>query len=360
MYPLHTIHHCVLKYCLWMIILPISSKMHNELPYIALMSWYNHWWDNKSTELRVKSLDNISKLETLYSVAPLKWSVLSTIYLLFTHMYKYSIGIVFMTIIFVWFSYGQRDGDGDCGMVKWWNIVFVERNPALLPKEAVIRASKNLRSFCCEQKMIRNTETNTEICKDQDLPANKQFPQSQYLFDHLVDIMLRRLDGNPDLIYPDVPLHPRGKIWREIIRQYAVVPEWKSPAQLINISMDDWVAPKPDGLIKLYGSVCSTAYSYYTSLAASKESPGAQVTAKTAIDICPTLVQSIVQYELMYIRMIIDLLANRSLWHSMSTYLKDYYANNRLVNLQSTINEMVGAFTTVNRFYVEWTKQCSM
>lgn len=278
-------------------------------------------------------------------------------------MYKYSIGIALIMVIFVWFSYGQRDWDGDCAMVQWWNILFEERNLDLLPKEAVERASKNLRVFCCEQKMLRDldwTPEDKKICKEKDLPANKSFPQSQYLFDHLVDVMLRRLDGNPDLIYPDVPLHPKAKIWRETIREYAISPEWKSPAELINTSVGNWVNPNPDGLINLYGKVCSTAYDYYTRLAASKSSPWAQATAKTAIDTCPVVIKSIIQYELMYIRVTIDLLANRSLGHSMSTYLKDYYANNRLVNLQSTINEMVGAFTTVNRFYVEGTKQCSM
>lgn len=278
-------------------------------------------------------------------------------------MYKYSIGIALIMVIFVWFSYGQRDGDGDCAMVQGWDIPYINFDldvADILPEEAVARASKNLRSFCCEQKMIRDLPWKPKVCKEQDIPANKYFPQSQYLFDHLVDVMLRRLDGNPDLIYPDVELHPRWEAWREVIRQYAVVPEWKSPAELINISMDDWIYPWPDGLLILYNRVCDVAYWYYESLSSSKESPGAQATTKTYLDTCPVVTQSIIQYELMYIRVIIDLLANRSLWHSMSTYLKDYYANNRLVNLQSTINEMVGAFTTVNRFYVEWTKQCSM
>lgn len=268
-----------------------------------------------------------------------------------------------MTIIFVWFSYGQRDGDGDCAMVQWWNIPYIDFDEdvaSILPEEAVARASMNLRAYCCEQKMIRNTEKNTEICKDQDIPTGRHFPQSQYLFDHLVDVMFRRLDGNPELIYVDVPLHPRAIDWRKNIREYAVVPEWKLPIELINAAMDDWVSPDADGLLFLYNTVCDVAYWYYESLAWSKESPWAQATTRAYLDTCPVITQSIIQYELMYIRMVIDLLANRSLWHSMSTYLKDYYANNRLVNLQSTINEMVGAFTTVNRFYVEWTKQCSM
>lgn len=263
--------------------------------------------------------------------------------------------------IFIWFSYAQRPGDGDCGMVQWEDVLLRQTNNAeLLPEEAIMRAQKNLRSFCCEQKMLRNTDWTVQTCKDQDLPANGYFPQSQYLFDHLLDVMLRRLDGNPELIYPDVELHPRAKAWRENIRQYAIIPEWVSPVELLNIAKDDWIVPIDNGLINLYGSVCTTAYDYYKGLSSSTNSPGSLATSKAAADLCFPLVTSLIQYELMYIRVTIDLLANRSLWHSMSTYLKDYYANDRLVTLQSTINEMVWAFTTVNRFYVEWTKQCSM
>lgn len=75
--------------------------------------------------------------------------------------------------------------------------------------------------------MIRNldgTPADQETCKEQDIPANTYFPQSQYLFDHLIDVMLRRLDGNLDLIYPDVSLHPRGEAWRKTIREYAIMP----------------------------------------------------------------------------------------------------------------------------------------
>ena len=287
-------------------------------------------------------------------------------------MHKYSISIGLIMILFIWFSYAQRQGNGDCEMVQGWNITFLDissvgNSRELITEEVITRASMNLRAYCCEQKILRddpNTPVNQKVCQERDIPANKYFPQSEYLFDHLVDIMFRRLDGNPELIYPDVPLHPRGEAWRKKIREYAVVPEGKFPIELINAALDDrvspWLGPDDDSLLLLYNRVCDVAYGYYTSLAWSKSSPGAETTTKVYLDICPKLTQSIVQYELMYIRVIIDLLANRTLWHSMTTYLKDYYANNRLVTLQSTINEMVGAFTTVNRFYVEWTKQCSM
>gem|GEM_PF-2566190 len=77
--------------------------------------------------------------------------------------------------------------------------------------------------------------------------------------------------------------------------------------------MDDWIQPKDDGLLPMYKKVCDLAYGYYTSLAESKTSPGAQVTEKTHKDTCTSVTDSIIQNELMYIRVIIDLLANRSL-----------------------------------------------
>jgi fluoride ion exporter CrcB/FEX len=72
------------------------------------------------------------------------------------------------------------------------------------------------------------------------------------------------------------------------------------------------------------------------------------------------MVQDKKNYELLYARTVINLMANQSLRTFMSTNLLDYYANNRLIALQSTITEMVGAFTTVNRFVVEGTRMCSM
>jgi len=94
----------------------------------------------------------------------------------------------------------------------------------IFPQDAIDRATKNLRSYCCEQNILRDTPT-VQICDDSDMPPDKYFPQSAYLFDHIVDIMLRRLDGNDDLIYPDVALDEDGAQWRLDVRTYANTPE---------------------------------------------------------------------------------------------------------------------------------------
>jgi hypothetical protein len=53
----------------------------------------------------------------------------------------------------------------------------------------------NLKTYCCSSKTLKGT-----ICeedkKNNVLPA--EFPQSQYLFDHLIDVMFRRLDAKSE------------------------------------------------------------------------------------------------------------------------------------------------------------------
>jgi hypothetical protein len=138
----------------------------------------------------------------------------------------------------------------------------------LFPEEAVERTTKNLRSFCCEQNILRNTAT-TKTCDDADIPSNGYFPQSTYLFDHIVDIMLRRLDGNEDLIYPDVPVYEIGKQWRDGIRKYSMTPAGVTPIELVNFINTYWNA---GSVLRLqYDRVCKTAYDMYEKVA--KNSP---------------------------------------------------------------------------------------
>jgi len=255
-----------------------------------------------------------------------------------------------------WYSTWQSPTTADCGLVESRINIALAIDADLFPEEAVERTTKNLRSFCCEQNILRNTAT-TKTCDDADIPSNGYFPQSTYLFDHIVDIMLRRLDGNEDLIYPDVPVYEIGKQWRDGIRKYSMTPAGVTPIELVNFINTYWNA---GSVLRLqYDRVCKTAYDMYEKVA--KNSPWAAATARIKnSDICTNMVQDKKNYELLYARTVINLMANQSLRTFMSTNLLDYYANNRLIALQSTITEMVGAFTTVNRFVVEGTRMCSM
>lgn len=110
----------------------------------------------------------------------------------------------------------------DCKLVQGKNFegtvsIFETSNNInkTMPKEAFTQALNNLKAYCCSQNKI--TCTSEEKAQ---LPKEKRYPASIYLFDHLVDISMRRLDGIEQLAYGLV-VDPVGKARREYITQAA-------------------------------------------------------------------------------------------------------------------------------------------
>lgn len=88
---------------------------------------------------------------------------------------------------------------------------------------------------CEEDKILIQNRTN--------------FPQSAFLFDHLVDVMMRRLaiDGN----YDEVPLDEKAKVWREKIDQLGKAKEGSIPSALSRTYHKNWEL-QTNFLIPLY------------------------------------------------------------------------------------------------------------
>lgn len=282
-------------------------------------------------------------------------------------MQKYLLVLITIAICTPAAVFGQST-NADCSMVDSAdvdiNIFKITAQDAgidysLLPEDAQERVSKNLRAYCCDQNILKEvtcSKTKTDI------PPDWYYPQSTYLFDHMIDVILRRLDGNPDLIYPDVALDPIGKEWREKVRELASDPAWTTPLLILNTAKPYWI-DKDASLLWLYNKVCKSAYDIYTKKFTGQEwitnTPGALPTSRSQ-SVCDLLVEQRIQYELKYISVLINTSANRTLENYMQKHLSNYFATTRLSQLQSTIAQMVDAFQTVNRFIVEWTKQCSM
>jgi len=64
------------------------------------------------------------------------------------------------------------------------------------------------------QDVGKNKDERKKIC-DGFINA-KNYPDSLYLYDHLLDVAMRRLDGNKDLAY-DLDVDAGGKARREFI-----------------------------------------------------------------------------------------------------------------------------------------------
>ena len=104
----------------------------------------------------------------------------------------------------------------DCDTITWDIKLFGDYslNGELLkfsnvyPKEALEMAIKNLTSYCCRDILKQWKAGPDARCKDADklsIPWH-DWPDSPYLFDHLIDVGLRRLDALNN--YPDVQADP--------------------------------------------------------------------------------------------------------------------------------------------------------
>ncbi|MEI8091153.1 MAG: hypothetical protein WCG98_02655 [bacterium] len=66
----------------------------------------------------------------------------------------------------------------------------------IMPQVAVAKAVENLKKYCCVSKIIDES-----FCKNFKDDTEQLYPQSAYLYDHLLDVAFRRLDGRADLAY---------------------------------------------------------------------------------------------------------------------------------------------------------------
>jgi len=109
----------------------------------------------------------------------------------------------------------------DCAIVIWPNLEqkveaykSIEKYTNVLPAAGFKQALTNLKAYCCSQAAIQCTENEKNNLK------NLKYPESAFLFDHLLDVMMRRLDGIPKLAY-GLEVDPTGAKWREYITKVA-------------------------------------------------------------------------------------------------------------------------------------------
>lgn len=141
--------------------------------------------------------------------------------------------------MFVHFPLAHASTPNDCSLVRSyvdkngqvlpgngsWSTVF--NNTALMevfPPEHVDIALNNLRAACCETSAFATQEGDEllDICNT-GIPPTRQWPQSLFLYDHIVDIWFRSLDGVDDLryIYPGMRVDAKAQERREFMDEQA-------------------------------------------------------------------------------------------------------------------------------------------
>lgn len=123
------------------------------------------------------------------------------------------------------------------------NFLTIEEQTSIITKNDLNTAMLNLKKYCCTHELWW-LKQDFETCKDDSIFFNDNALDSPYLFDHLVDIMMRRLSwvAGDDNIYTktNMSLDELWTSWRERIDEKATSTEWASPEIIINQYKKVW------------------------------------------------------------------------------------------------------------------------
>lgn len=304
-----------------------------------------------------------------------------------------SISILYLVSIF-WYSFAQNDNldRWDCLFVQdktWWNfwIMFDTRsgqNETVYPKESIRAALLNLKAYCCNEWWIIGKE---HISCKYDADAwlfPKEYPQSKFLYDHLVDVGLRRLDAMDNLLYEGVVPDPLWKAWRDFINKKWSQEEWTSPSDIVpefnkkrtkderfilrywedgnyneqyqenRLEITKEYESRP--LVNRYGNICEISAYIYGYL---KWLDLWDHTQAYWYPACLLLTRNIISRNIVFTKAIVLKKSNKLLYDNVQSHMANYISKTRLTKLKETILWIVQAFNVVNKKVVQLIKECS-
>lgn len=251
----------------------------------------------------------------------------------------------------------------------------------ILPKEAFKKAVENLQIFCCSQDSLKK---DLNYCEN-DINTTKAVPESAYLFDHILDISMRRLDAKEvnengdDLIYGLKP-DPSGKEWRDFITKRWNNYRWNVPIEIKNEFIKHWtinknniITDKWDWKSKIpwndetfkdysnrtlwekYNWICEVSSYMYLSKVPTANSTDVY---KAYVN-CKSLIAKREKNEYDYTNTILMQKWNQLLYLNVQSYLDNYFSQNKMVELQQIVFGIKTLFSEINRAIPELVRNCS-
>ncbi|MCX6824495.1 MAG: hypothetical protein NT085_05220 [candidate division SR1 bacterium] len=221
----------------------------------------------------------------------------------------------------------------------------------ILPTAAFKQALVNLKSYCC-QKIIKQS------CTSSDLQNIKQpFPESAFLFDHLVDVAMRRLDGIIGLAYnlsPDSTALERRTKMTDIAnspngRQAAEIEALYTGYRTIHDGYTtEYIRSQYNktGVVSLgdkYNKICEFMKNIYDN---------STITNKITIGYaymngCKNLVKDRVKRENGYTRILMVEKSNQLFTEATKAYTKKHFVEEKLLALWNLITQVKDVFQTI-------------
>lgn len=88
---------------------------------------------------------------------------------------------------------------------------------SILPPSIVQIAQQNHKNYCCKHEWQSITDETLQYCKQN---PTHTYVDSPDIFDHIIDVAFRYLDGVADLQYPGADLDAQGLEWRQKIQEF--------------------------------------------------------------------------------------------------------------------------------------------
>lgn len=319
---------------------------------------------------------------------------------------KIIISIWLLWIGFLWINVFAIDVIGDCDLVRnnisgeeklfpsvkrrnnktrdWVDIKHQE----IIDSNSLNIAFLNLKKSCCSNKDFQKNAQDT--CKADKELFSQNAPQSYYLFDHLLDVLMRRLDGIES--YQEVTPDEKWEERRNFITELATNPKGTTPVNidktfketrkidpknLLNIQVNDIGKSKQEYLSLIeswsnlqrineyqdrtlgerYSNICSiSSYMYFlfinndqNSLFATRE--------KILNGNCQSLIEKRLNSETEYTQLVKIKSSNELSLVNIQEYID--YLGKRTEDLQSKISKARTSFQRIERQTIKITPLCS-
>lgn len=232
----------------------------------------------------------------------------------------------------------------------------------VLPIEAFNKALINLKAYCCTQAFQKD-------CSSGDINNKPEhYPASAFLFDHLLDVAMRRLDGitwlaynmdgDPKGVTPDpTGLDRRTKI-TEIANSANGTPAnkieslytgYRTGHKYTDLGIVISGYNKNIATVSLgdkYDTICELVRDIYN-----KTTSGTIIWSITETNSffngCKNLVRERVKRETGYVKMLMVQKSNQVFTETMKAYTKKYFVEEKIMALWNLINKVKDIFKTI-------------
>ena len=283
--------------------------------------------------------------------------------------------IVWIVLCIMWISswvFAQDAEVGDCRnplqTVFQWEY---DKYQNIYPKALLDTAQKNLANYCCKNRKDKTTPETDTFCQNN---PTDTFAESPWLYDHLIDVGMRYLDGDPIYQYPWAPVDSNGAKRIETSRAFGENIAWWIPLALTTeFSQQRWLDTLDT--VSLNMASCTDSKQRFEEKYNAKrdELPLAQKyfvicersmcltewEKTNRLNICQQLAQNRINDEQQYVQSLLIQQWADALKINFDAYALGYVTREWFNSLFEKIIAMVKWFGFVNSKVNEMTKMCS-